>query len=1080
MQNQEISINGKSVVNVTLSSVSIGVDEVVVTALGMKKSAKALGYNVNQINSDKLENGGASNALKTLDGKVTGVQMNSLSSSPNSSVLFNIRGATSLAGILAGSGGNVNNSSQPLIVIDGIPVGNNQVSTVSSVDVGNRITAINPNDIESVSILKGASAAALYGSSAGNGVIMITTKEGKKGKKGLGVSVTSEISFDQVYNTPPVQRTFFQGDEDGSYYPSGATGLGWAISDTQNNVPVLQYDMKSQTWNSEVYKAIGDKDPLKAFLQTGVMTTNNVAITGNYDKGNYRFNIGNVSSQLVVPYNKFKRTDVSFNGSYKVNDKVIISSEASYSHTFVPQQSHMEGNNGDNPVSLAMQTPINMQPMSVWNEADRYVTGYKGVYQNTPYLKNPGKTRLSMLDANGKDGAVNLDNPYYQAQYNLRTFSKDVFFGKAQLDWNLTQPLKFTLRSGVNYEGFGLEHKIPWDLKSTGNAKGGYEMTNTAALAVRSDAFLSFTKSVLDNNLSIDALGGVNFTYSENSGSAFSGTDGLTSPNSYSYSSISQNSKLGASVYRNIGSRSYSVYATTTLGWKSMVYLDLSGRNDWVGILEHEKNSHFYPGASLSWLASETFKDQLPWASLLKLRAGYAETGYGIGRPINLDTYGTSGTTWSGAVQGTVGGPLVDAHLKPELNVTKEGGLDFGIFKNRITGEFTYYQKRHINQIQDLPVTSSSGFTSVKTNMGSVKSTGIEASITVIPVKNKDWEWSVTANATTFNSVIESIDKRFTTSLVSYAGNTYIGLFEGARVGDLYAQRPLPIVQQGKYKGMLLIDGEGTQDMSAGMSPEMVKKIGYLGNMNPKAILGFSTNVNYKNWTVGVVTSLRLGGVFVSESAKRLGDNGMLDMVQYFGKDYDKYYVGGRFKGGLKSIPNPDAIFPGSGYDAYKGDTQDRLEMYNGDARYFGYLNAVFIDPNNVNLSGLTADQKMALADGAYIKNGDDPLKTLYFNPYYMEGQNFWKNAQFLTSDATNFKVKEINVTYHLDKSIVNKLNCQNIAFTAFAKNIMYWTKNGLKEDPETAFNDGVSGFGVANFGLPPVRTMGFKVAVDF
>ncbi|MEI7523737.1 MAG: SusC/RagA family TonB-linked outer membrane protein [Mariniphaga sp.] len=1081
MESDQVAVNGKSSINITLNPIAVAVEEVVVTALGIKKEKKALGYNISSVNSDNLETGGVSNALKSLEGKVTGVQMNSLSSNPTSSVLFNIRGATSLAGILGAS--NINNSSQPLIVIDGIPVGSNQVSTVSGIDVGNRITSINPNDIESVSVLKGASAAALYGSSAGNGVIMITTKDASHAKKGLGITISSEISMNQVYNAPPVQRQFFQGDGANSFGPTDGTGGGWAINDTQNNnTPVDQYDLKTQTWYKDIFRVQGDANPIKAFLRTGVMETTNIAVTGNYDKGNYRLNIGNVSSALAVPYNKTTRNDISFSSVYKLNDKLTFSSEASYSHTFTPQASRIEGNNGDNPISLAMQTPINLPKMSVWKSADRYIKGYQGVYQNTPYLNNPGEARLSKVNSSGQDNAIGNDNPYYTAQYNLRTYNKDVIFGKIQFDYDIVKSLKFTIRSGMNYEGFGLEHKIPWDSKAN-NRRGGYEMTNTASFAIRSDALLSYDKYFLNDKLSVNALVGVNYNYIDGgTGSSFSGTDFLTAPNNYSWSGISAAAKQGANIYHNLPDRPYSAYATASIGWKGMVYLDLSGRNDWVGLLASQKDSHFYPGASLSWLASETFKGQLSWVNLLKLRAGYAQTGFGIGHPYNLDTYGTNGVTFSGVTTGNVGGSLVDANIKPELNVTSEGGLDFGLFNNRISGEFTVYEKHHINQIQNLPVVSSTGFNNVLANMGSVKSTGIEATLTVVPVRNHDWEWSVTANGTTFKSYIDNIDSRFTTSLVGYAGNTYLALFKGAKVGDLYAQNPLPVIQTGIYKGSLSMSGEGTQTISKGMSPDMVKKIGFLGNMNPDAILGLSTNVKFKNWDLGVVTSLRLGGVFVSETAKRMADAMALNVSQYMGKDYGKYFTGGQFAGGLKSMPSPDAIFP-NGYsdsDDSKSDFQDWMTQFNGDPRYFGYMNGYFLDPNKVDLSKLTADQKLSQADDKYVKNGADPLNTIYFNPYYIAGQNFWKNAQFVTRSATVFKIKEINLTYHLNKVVAHKLHCENIAFTAFAKNVMFWTKNQLHEDPETAFNDGVSGQGVAMFTMPPVRIMGLKVTVGF
>ena len=311
MQNQEIAVNGKPTINVTLSSVSIGVDEVVVTALGMKKEKKSLGYNVNQVNSDKLEAGGVTNALKALDGKITGVQMNSLSPSPTSSVLFNIRGATSLAGIMASKNGNINNETQPLIVLDGIPVGNNKLTNTASIDVGNFMSSINPNDIESVSILKGASAAALYGSQAGNGVILITTKTGSKSKKGIGVNVSTAVSIDQAYSAPPVNRQFFQGGEKGEPLYDDKKGLGWAIDDTKNNnTPLWRWNITSQEWEKSVLEARGDKNPLLAFLQTGVTNENNIGVTGNYDKGSFRFNVGNVVANSVVPSNKATRADV--------------------------------------------------------------------------------------------------------------------------------------------------------------------------------------------------------------------------------------------------------------------------------------------------------------------------------------------------------------------------------------------------------------------------------------------------------------------------------------------------------------------------------------------------------------------------------------------------------------------------------------------------------------------------------------------------------------------------------------------------------------------------------------------------
>ncbi len=1075
MKNAEVAVGANKTINVQLVTSTVGVEEVVVTALGMKKEKKALGYNISSVNSDQLETGGTSNVLKSLEGKVTGVQMNSLTSSPTSSVMFNIRGATSLAGIMKGSGGNINNETQPLIVLNGVPVGSNTVGTSAGIDVGNYMSSINPEDIESISILKGASAAALYGSSAGNGVIMITTKSGSKAKKGIGVSISSSLSFDQAYSAPPVQRQFFQGGEEGEAMTDDKKGFGWAIDDTKNNnTPLWRWNLLDQKWEKSVLQVRGDQNPLLAFLETGVMLDNNIGVTGNYDKGNYRMNFGNMTYEGVVPSNKTIRNNLSFDGTYKVTDKVTVSSQASYSRTFVPNQSHVYGKREDNPLAHAMSMPISMPKMSEWREASTWLKDWEGTYQNTPYLKNPGEARLSRVNSSGFDKAIGKNGPYFAAENIIRTYSKDVFFGKVQLDWKLSKPLMFTLRSGLSHENFAFELKTPWGSERA--EKGGYEQQHANSISVKTDALLAYNNYFVDNKLSVDGLAGFSYNYGESNSSSFGGNE-LATPNSFSYNSLPASVKQSAAFSRGYAGRSYGAYATATLGWQSMVYLELSGRNDWVGILDHEKDSHFYPGASLSWIATETFKG-ISWMNLLKLRAGYATTGYGIGSPVNRNSYGISGLTWNGVAMGTVGGALVDANINPELNITKEGGFDFGVLKNRIMGEFTVFSKNHINQIQNLPVVSSSGFSSVLTNMGSVKSTGIEASLTVVPIRNKDWNWSITANATTFKSVIEDLDSRFAEKFYKYEGSAMLSLFKGSKVGDLYAQYPISYIQTGKYKGMMLTGMDGIIE-EAVTTTDHLRKNGYLGNMNPDAILSFSTDVKYKNWKLNVVTSLRLGGVFISETQKIMVDDGMADIKAIYGNKYNDYWTGGRFAGGLKSMPNPADMFNWPGAEDYREKMQNLMTLYNGDPRYFGYWNAVYIDPRK-DLSNMTPEEKLSLPDDYYIQNGADPKSTIYLNPYGMEGNELWGGAQFRTHNATVFKIKEINLTYTLDKSVTQKLHCQDISITAFAKNHMFWAKNKMNEDPETAFRDGISGMGISQFGLPPLRTMGLKVGINF
>src|SRR5699024_9409646 len=285
-------------------------------------------------------------------------------------------------------------------------------------------------------------------------------------------------------------------------------------------------------------------------------------------------------------------------------------------------------------------------------------------------------------------------------------------------------------------------------------------------------------------------------------------------------------------------------------------------------------------------------------------------------------------------------------------------------------------------------------------------------------------------------------------------------------------------IQSGKYEGMMLMGPDGILSESI-RTTDNIRKTGYLGNMNPDAILGFNTNVKYKNFRLNVVTSLRLGGIFVSETQKILIDDGMADMKAIYGNEYHDYWVGGRFEGGLPNMPRPEEMFQDEGFGTYRELMQNVMSLYNGDPRYFGYSKGVFIDPN-YDVSSLSPEEKLELPDEAYIVNGEDPTKTIYLIPYGMEGNLLWYGSQFRTHDATSFKVKEINLTYSFDRSIAQRLSAQNIHITAFAKNPMFWAKNSMNEDPETAFRDGLTGFGVPEFTLPPIRSMGVKLAIDF
>lgn len=1033
MDTKEVAVGNQRKIDISMIPIVIGVDEVVVTALGISREKKSLAYSVSEVKGAELTKSAGSNVIKSLDGRVSGVNFTQSSSDPAGSVFVTIRGATSL---------NISNSTmsaQPLFVVDGIPLGTTAVENRNGADFGNLLSQLNPEDIESISVLKGASAGALYGSAAGNGVIMITTKSGKAGKKGIGVSVNTSLVWDKPYNFFATQQLYGDGIRASSIYTSGYD-WGAKFSDF-TEATFNSYNTETQRIETRLFAATHE-NRLQEFMRTGATRNYNVSVSGNYKDGAYRFSIGKMSNIGVMPNNQTDRINANLSAEYNITRKLKISVNSNYMGQYTPNKT---SSNSEVIEELTMRFLASLQPIkemkTIWK------TGFEGQLQNAPYYK--------------PDGTPMLDNPYMYVYSETNTYRKDNFFGKAQLDWELLKPLKFIARTGIDYSGDNYEYKRAKDFADSNQRDGKYSVNQGNGLTVQNDLMMVWNKDF--GKFSTNATAGYNYAFS-NSYSYAANAEKLVRVNDYSLGNAVAGTMTASSGW-GIG-KSQSGYATGQLGYASQIYMDLSGRYDMSGILEEDKNHHFYPSASLSWLPSATFK--LPeMINLFKLRAGVAQVGHGIGTPRSNNTFSFAPIDYGSTKIVNIGGTLVDPNIKAEVTTSYEGGFDIALLDRRISAEFTVYKKVHENQQGYIPTSPGIGYGGMLTNIGTVEANGYEISLNFVPVRSKDWNWDIGFNFSKVDSKITELSKEYVPTGSTFYGNgpnVDLRLAVGEKIGTMWAHNVFTTMPStSKYAGMIVLDDNGEWKSS---SNEADRKS--IGNYNPDFILGAHSSLKWKNFRLGVVGSLRMGGQYVSNIERRAVTNGhSLLTIGDLVNGPNKWTVGGR-DGQTGGLPWPDPTkmtYPQQA--AFVGT----YAMYGtpvpiNDASYF---RGVWLKPGR-NPSN----------DADYIVNGANPLETFYGLPGVILGTQYWSFPESLIRDATNFKLKEVTLDYTLPSSLTSRYKVENVVIGFVGRNIFQWNKADKYVDPESAFEGIGVNQGIVGKALPSIASYGFKVSFDF
>jgi TonB-linked SusC/RagA family outer membrane protein len=819
---------------ITLTSDDRTLNEVVVTAMGIKRSAKALGYSATQVNGDKIAETRTNDVMTSLQGKIAGVTIANTSSDPGASNSVIIRGYSSLSG-----------SNQPLYVIDGVPLTNTSVSSGdglnSGFDFGNGANAVNPDDVASLTVLKGAAATALYGSRAANGVILITTKTGSKQHKGLGIEYNGGLQWETLLRIPQLQNDF---------------GMGWYGEKTmiENGSWGPKFDGSTLRYgnvydNSQKLKSyVPIKDNIKDFFDTGLRYSNDISFNGATEASTYFVSLSQIHEDGIIPTDadSYKKYTFSARGSHKIKN-LTFSTSLNYSYqnnNFVTT-----GQKAGSMYNAIMQTPRDISIAEMKDLSDPFNT--PGYYY-TPY---------------------GVTNPYYILNNYQNEYENERFFGKFQIDYDFLKYFKFTYRFGLDtntgHRDFGQPNMSAiyngdpdWSdaLKSlTGEV---YQQT-TRQREINQDAMVTFDKD-LPESLHLNAVAG--FNGNERKYSYFTAdVTNLSIPTYFNLSNSAE--KPTVSQYSSLR-RLMGVYAQAELAWKDMAYLTMTARNDWSSTLPKGNRSFFYPGITASWVFSQLLPENLKkYISFGKLRAAWGKTGNDANVYMTNSVFAQAGSSSSGWGSSsfpftknslnayTEGNVLGSSTLSPEMTTETELGLNMAFFDNRLSFDFAYYNRITNKQIFSLDMDPATGYTAQNINLGKVRNRGIELLVTGTPIKTNDFQWDLTWNFTKNKNKVLDLPDAFggETEIYGFSGGTGLYAIEGGEMGVYKAY-----VAQKTADGKIIVDENGLPLKSTTTQE--------VGSMNYKYQMGFGSTFKYKGISLAIDFDIRHGGLLFSRT----------------------------------------------------------------------------------------------------------------------------------------------------------------------------------------------------------------------
>ena len=715
----------------------VALDEVVVTALGVSREKKALGYSVQELGNDAFTDAKTENVVRSLTGKIAGVQVTSGTAIGSSSKVL-LRGASSITG-----------DNQPLFVVDGVPMDNadyssgNQQRSVGGYDYGNAIQDLNPDDIESVSVLKGPAAAALYGSRASNGAIVITTKSGKgyqsSGKRGIGVSVNSGVAFNNVYVLPEYQNSYGGGPSqawadtiDGQFIPDYALDGSWgpAMDGTLVRHWDSWYDYEGDADFGTVRPWSPTENDIDQFFQTGVTLSNNVSVTGATDESSFRLSYTNHDQTGVYENSSLDRNTLSFSGSQQVSEDL----EASVSMNYVQQQ--------------GQGRPLTGYGESVMSQFTQWYHRQLDMDRLRNY-KNPDGSQRTWNRKSPTDPSPNyFDNPFWERYENVQNDQRDRVFGNITMKYKINDVFSLMGRALSDFYIDRREERVAVG----GVRESSYSETTRQLQETNLDAYLNFADDLSDD-LNLTGFVGVNQRIRNYKRLNAYTLGGLNTPGLYTVNNGADGYEVGDFTSRKTVN---SVLASASFGYQRKYYFDFTGRNDWSSTLPAENNSYFYPSATASYILSEDL--DVDAISFAKVRLGWAQVGNDTDPYRTSTTYAVN-TNFGNSGSATVPNAQNNPNLRPEKTSSWEAGLELNLFLDKVRFDFTYYSSTTEDLIFNVPVSASSGYSSAVLNAGKTSNKGIELSLAATVAQTDDFRWDIGANfAKNKNELLELAD----------------------------------------------------------------------------------------------------------------------------------------------------------------------------------------------------------------------------------------------------------------------------------------------------------------------------------
>lgn len=848
--------NGEFDSEITLLESTENLDEFVVTALGITREKQSLSSAVTSIGTRELSDVPQTNFINALSGQVAGVQITNGSSGVGSSSRIIIRGENSISG-----------NNQALVVVDGVPISNEQITSdlfnnganIQEVDFGNGAADINPDDIESLTILKGPGSAALYGARAANGVVLITTKKGKK-KPGIGVTTSSLLTFDGLLTLPDYQNVY-GGGSNGQY--SFQNGIGAGVNDggissygpkLDQGLLIAQFDSPSVDINGNLVRAgdvisrtnpdgsytpitptpwVSNPDNVRDFYRTGITSQNNIAINSGNENGGARLSYSNLRNEGILPNTDLKRDGIALSLNQQLVDKLRVDLFTNY----------VNSRSGNRP------------NLGYGYENVQYGFNWTGRQTNIASLRDywqAGQEGLQHYDFN----YLWLTNPYLTLFENTNSFNKNRILGNLALTYDITDKLSLRIRSGLdNYSDL---RKFKRAFSTNRRIYGGYREDQVKFSERNSDVLLTYADA-LNSKLTYSVSAGanrlnqkINYSYTE----AYQ----LALPGIYTLENSRVPLRGSSQIFEK---RINSVYAFGNISLNSSLFLDLTLRNDWSSTLPAGNNSFAYYSGGLSYAFSDDIKLPKPISSSL-IRFNVASVGNDTD-PYQLNNTFQFNQNYGSFTRVTNGTVLNNPDLRPERLNSLEAGLELGFFKDRVLADLSVYQNTSINQIIGRPISTSSGFSNIIENGGEVRTRGLEASLKSLMIEKGNFSWNLGVNFTKYISEVtelpEGVDQYVTGEASVFAGSGgsnsvfYIAR-KGGRIGDMYGSG----FQE--FEGQIIYGSNGL--------PIQDGKLRLLGNYNPDFFMGLINQFRFKGVELGFVFDWRQGGTVVSRT-KALG-----------------------------------------------------------------------------------------------------------------------------------------------------------------------------------------------------------------